>query len=141
MMSSFSVREVGWLQSREALSAVRKAVFVDEQGVPEALEWDGLDAGGRHLLAEDALGGPIGTVRLLGDGHIGRMAVMPKLRGKGVGRALLDEVLRLARRHEMGRLYLNAQVAATGFYERAGFRQVGEEFMDAGIPHRRMELS
>ena len=135
----FAVRELAWEQGSQALSTVRKAVFIDEQGVPEALEWDGRDADAWHLLAEDADGRPIGTVRLLDDGRIGRMAVLSSWRGRGVGRALLDEVLRLARRQGMMSVYLDAQVTAIRFYQRRGFCAYGEIFPDAGIPHRRMK--
>ena len=138
--SGFAVRELVWEQGRQALSTVRKAVFIDEQGVPEALEWDSCDADARHLLAEDADGKPIGTARLLGDGRIGRMAVLSAWRGRGVGRALLDEALRLARRQGMASVYLDAQVTSIGFYRRSGFVAYGEVFPDAGIPHRRMKM-
>jgi predicted GNAT family N-acyltransferase len=135
----FAVREIAWEDGRQALSAVRKAVFIDEQGVPEALEWDGLDARARHLLAEDADGNPIGTARLLDDGRIGRMAVLSSWRGRRVGQALLDGALRLARCQGMTLVYLDAQLTAIGFYQRSGFSAYGEVFPDAGIPHRRME--
>ena len=135
----FRVREITWGEGRLALSTVRRRVFIDEQGVPDALEWDGRDAMARHLLAEDADSNPIGTARLLDDGRIGRMAVLSPWRGCGVGQALLDEVLRLARSQGMTSVYLAAQLTAIGFYQRSGFVAYGEVFPDAGIPHRRME--
>ena len=137
--SGFAVREIAWEDGRQALSAVRKAVFIDEQGVPEALEWDGRDACALHLLAEDANGNPVGTTRLLDEGRIGRMAVLSSWRGRGVGRALLDGALRLARCRGMTSVYLDAQLTAIGFYQRSGFSAYGEVFPDAGIPHRRMQ--
>jgi predicted GNAT family N-acyltransferase len=136
----FTVREVKWEQAVERLRAIRECVFIREQGVPEELEWDGLDAECIHLLAETGQGDAIGTVRLLADGHIGRMAVLKEWRGKGVGRALLLRTIALARDRGLHRVVLNAQTTALGFYQKAGFKASGGEFMDAGIPHYRMEL-
>lgn len=136
----FSVREVAWEEAQPLLRAVREAVFVAEQGVPLALEWDGLDPGCAHLLAQNPQGEPIGTARLLPDGHIGRMAVLKAWRGQGVGSALLRALLGLARRRGLAHVALNAQTYAVGFYARHGFEKVGEEFMDAGIPHVAMTL-
>jgi len=59
----------------EDICAIRYEVFVDEQNVPEELEIDGLDGEAKHVLAfVDGL--PIGTGRILDDGHIGRVAVL-----------------------------------------------------------------
>lgn len=140
-MSEFSVQRPSWAEAGAALGAIRSQVFIEEQGVPRELEWDGLDEDAEHLLAVDADGQPIGCARVLAGGHIGRMAVLPPWRGRGVGRALLERSIALCRRRGDPLLILNAQVQVTGFYARAGFIAVGREFMDAGIPHRRMELT
>ena len=90
MDTGFHVRQVEWAQAQDTLRAIRDQVFIQEQGVPAELEWDGHDEGCLHLLATDAEGRPIGTVRMLPDGHIGRMAVLsPWRRRHGVGTALL----------------------------------------------------
>ena len=137
---SFRVREVSWDEAGERLRAIRHRVFVQEQGVPEALEWDGCDAGCRHALAENTDGKAIGTGRLLPDGHIGRMAVLQAWRRAGVGSALLRELLAMAASRDDACVVLHAQVYVTAFYRRAGFDVVSPEFMEAGIPHVRMQL-
>ena len=134
----FEIRLARWPRDREALRLIREQVFVEEQGVPLELEWDGLDPRCLHLLAEDAGGNPIGTGRLLPDGHIGRMAVLAPWRGRGVGTALLRRLMEEGRKLGYPELVLNAQVSAISFYERAGFEVEGPVFDDAGIPHRRM---
>ncbi len=136
--TDFHIRQAHWPDDRESLRAVRETVFVAEQGVPLALEWDGTDAACTHLLAEDAAGNPIGTVRLLPDGHIGRMAVLAPWRSRGVGTALLQQILQVGASQGLEHFVLNAQADATGFYERLGFHSQGPLFDDAGIPHRRM---
>ena len=139
--AAFRVRTATWAEDFAALRAVRETVFVAEQDVPVELEWDGLDPGCRHLLAEDAHGRPIGCARLLPDGHIGRMAVLAPWRGRGVGRALLRAMLAQAAASGFAMVRLNAQVQALGFYAREGFQACGDVFDDAGIAHRAMQLA
>ena len=76
--------------------------------------------------------------RLLPDGHIGRLAVVREWRGRGVGSALLDHFVALARERGHAIARLNAQTHAIPFYEAHGFATSGEVFDDAGIPHREM---
>ena len=136
---SLHIETATWAQQSAVLASLRRTVFIDEQNVAEALEWDGLDAAATHFIALNA-GNAVGCARLLADGHIGRMAVLPAYRGKGVGRALLGAVLHAACQQNLGWLHLNAQTHAAGFYARFGFQPVGAEFSDADIPHLRMEL-
>jgi predicted GNAT family N-acyltransferase len=82
----------------------------------------------------------IGTARLLPDGHVGRVAVLPAWRGRGVGAALLQLMLDTALRERRAEVLLNAQVRALGFYRQFGFVAEGEVFDDAGIPHQAMRL-
>jgi predicted GNAT family N-acyltransferase len=133
--ASYEVKCVEWASAREALRSVRWKVFVEEQHVPEELEWDEEDARSRHVLALAADGAPVGTGRLLPDGHIGRMAVLAAWRNRGVGSALLKLLLRLARESGHTAVRLHAQTHAAGFYAKHGFEVDGAEFMEAGIPH------
>lgn len=131
----FTLRDADFVRDGAALAAVRRAVFIEEQGVPEALEWDEFDAISRHLLAVADDGSLIGCARLLPDGHVGRMAVLSAWRRGGIGRALLDRIEQLARAGGHSQLRLSAQTHASGFYLAAGFQCEGEEYEEAGIPH------
>jgi predicted GNAT family N-acyltransferase len=133
------VRLADWARDQAALREVRRAVFVVEQNVPEAQEWDGIDGDCRHAIAENTAGEPIGCARLLPDGHIGRVAVVAAARGQGVGDALLRRMIALASELGHARVIVNAQTHALAFYERHGFVASGSEYDDAGIPHRAME--
>lgn len=133
----FTIRRATWHGDLDRLRAVREAVFIREQNVPRELEWDEIDRQCDHVLAE-AQGEPVGTGRLLPDGHVGRMAVLPAWRYKGVGGAILDELMAMAGERGMRRLVLHAQTHAKAFYERHGFRVEGEEFIEARIPHVKM---
>jgi predicted GNAT family N-acyltransferase len=123
---------------------LRRVVFIDEQGVPEADEVDDLDGEAIHLLAVQS-GRPVGTARLLvlGDtGKIGRVCVLRDRRGTGLGAALIGvAVAEFRAMPGIARAKLGAQVSALGFYERLGFGAVGPVYMDAGIEHRDMVLA
>lgn len=125
-----------------ACHRIRRTVFIEEQGVPEADDLDGRDDGAIHLLATYG-GQAIGTARILikGEtGKIGRIAVLPGFRGKGFGVAIVEAALETLRGEPgVSRAYLSAQAGAVGFYEALGFRAYGEEYIDAGIPHRDMD--
>jgi predicted GNAT family N-acyltransferase len=139
--AEFAVRRADWRRDATVLGAIRRTVFVEEQRVPEALEWDGRDEHCQHVLAVARDGTPVGTGRLLPDGHIGRMAVLKAWRGRGVGGAMLAKLVAAARAAGHARAQLNAQTHALGFYARHGFVAEGPEFDDAGIPHRAMVLA
>jgi len=134
----FTVRVVAWSDGIDALRAVRRAVFIVEQSIPEELEWDEFDEVSLHAVAEDASGTAIGCGRLLPDGHVGRMAVVSAWRGRSVGSALLVELVELARSAGHSRVLLNAQTRVMPFYARHGFTAAGDEYMEAGIPHTTM---
>ena len=138
-MPEFTIHLTDWAHEQARLSQLRRTVFIDEQGVPEALEWDADDAGSLHFLVVDRSGQAIACARLLPDGHLGRMAVLPAWRGHGVGRALLAAAQNAAQACGRARVRLSAQTHAADFYVRAGFVAVGEEYEEAGIPHVAMQ--
>ncbi len=133
-MSNIHIRLADWQQDNAELRRIRESVFITEQAVPPELEWDAEDAAALHFLALDG-DYPIGTARLLPDGHIGRVSVLRDWRGLGVGDALLEAVIAEAERRGWSPQRLSAQVQATPFYQRHGFTIVSGEFLDAGIPH------
>ncbi len=151
MSAVFGVRQALDPEDREACFAVRREVFVEEQGVPQELEYDAYDAAAAHVLAVREDGLPLGTGRLLlgadavgktgGDasvGSLGRLAVTKAARGLGVGAALVRAVEDVARERGLTAVDLHAQTHALGFYERLGYEAYGPEFPDAGMPHRAM---
>ena len=141
MSNDFFITKTTWSEEAEALKTIRESVFMQEQNVPAELEWDGEDESAVHLLASDVQGAPIGCARILLDGHIGRMAVLKPWRGQGVGFSLLQRAVEVVKRLGCREAFLYAQSYAIPFYERLGFIAEGEEFMDAGIPHRQMHLT
>jgi predicted GNAT family N-acyltransferase len=147
----YTVRVAEDLADREACFALRKRVFVIEQGVPQEIEYDSYDAGAVHVLAVREDGTPLGTGRLLyGEaaaaktgadpsvGSLGRLAVTQDARRLGVGAALVRAIEDAARARGLAAVDLHAQTHALGFYERLGYEAYGPEFPDAGMPHRAM---
>ncbi|WP_077037559.1 YbgC/FadM family acyl-CoA thioesterase [Pelomonas sp. KK5] len=136
------VRVGSWAELGEQASAIRQAVFVDEQKIPAEMEWDVADAGCIHAVAFNRFGMPLATGRLLehvpGVAKIGRMAVVRSMRGGRVGRAVLEALMREGRARGYAEAVLHAQLSARGFYLRAGFVQRGEVFEEAGIGHVEM---
>lgn len=130
---------------------------MDEQGVSEAEEMDGLDGGCVHFLAremhemhgmhETRTARAIGCARLRplqaggADAKVERVAVRAELRGRGLGGAIMAAVEAEAARRGWTRLLLHAQLRAARFYEGLGWRPAGGDFEEAGIPHRRMTKS
>jgi predicted GNAT family N-acyltransferase len=138
MSASFTVRCADWTADAAAIRRIREAVFVVEQSVDPELEWDGLDEHCVQAIAEDENREPIATGRLHPSGKLGRMAVMPLWRGRGVGAAIMRCLIETARREGLDEVFLHAQSRVVEFYARFGFEVEGEEFEEAGIPHRYM---
>ncbi|WP_303289337.1 GNAT family N-acetyltransferase [Marinobacter sp. SS5-14b] len=131
-------RKYSWQLAPNSIRDIRQRVFIDEQKVPPELEWDDTDEIADHYLVVDRNNTPIATARLFSaleeTGYIGRMAVLPEYRGRGVGEALLRHLMS----ESAGRfqeIRLSAQQHAVGFYQRCGFHICSAPYDDAGIPH------
>lgn len=136
------VRVGRWADLGEAAQRIRTRVFMEEQKITVDLGHDTADALATHALAINRFGLPLATGRLLpqapGVARIGRMAVLPVVRGSGVGRQVLEALAAEARARGDHELLLQAQMSAAPFYSRAGFATRGEVFEEAGIPHVEM---
>lgn len=138
--SHVALRPASWQHDRPYLQHVRRRVFIEEQGVPERDEWDAADAVSWHVLAIDGKRDAVGTGRLEPCGKIGRVAVVDRFRGQGVGQAIMRCLVNHATDSGFEAVYLHAQTAVAGFYRRLGFRAEGPVFDEVGIPHVRMRL-
>ena len=126
-----------------AARALRRRVFVGEQGVAPEEEFDALDASSLHILlfCGDTLFGcarlrPYDAPRCA---KVERVAVPRARRRHGYGRRVMDAVETAARARGFQSLLLHAQLRALEFYERLGWQSFGAEFTEAGIPHRKMQ--
>jgi predicted GNAT family N-acyltransferase len=137
-MPEIEVVEAAMRAQRAQAFAIRRAVFVKEQGIGEALEFDARDDGACHLLALRA-GAPVGTLRLRflegGVAKIERVAVVAAARSGGVGQALLRAALARAEAAGATEARLHAQTVAQAFYARLGYVAHGPTFKEDGIAH------
>ncbi|HIE78947.1 MAG TPA: GNAT family N-acetyltransferase [Candidatus Thioglobus sp.] len=121
----------------EDICVIRYEVFINEQNVPEELEIDGLDGEAKHVLTF-VDGVPMGTGRILSDGHIGRVAVLKNYRGLGIGKSIMKELIKCAQDMSLEKVWLSSQWHAHSFYLDLGFVCVGEVYKEAGIEHIKM---
>ena len=136
----YKIAHTSWNQHKKELSEIRRKVFIEEQQVPEELEWDEFDETSHHVLAMDNNNNPVGCGRIKADGQIGRMAVLNSWRNKGIGNAILTALIEHAIKSSLNEIHLHSQISAIGFYKKSGFIINSDEFMDAGIPHKTMTL-
>jgi YbgC/YbaW family acyl-CoA thioester hydrolase len=128
-----------WPSLQAGCRAVREEVFMQEQGIAEADEWDEMDAQCVHALVKNRLGVPVATGRRLpakdGVAKIGRMAVKKVLRGEGLGAQVLHALIQESRERGDKAIELSAQCSAEAFYRVMGFQVVGEPYDEVGIAH------
>lgn len=134
---NIKIRIASWDSDQDSLARIRRLVFIEEQNVPEDMEWDEYDDSATHFLIS-LDNKVIATARLKTDGQIGRMAVLAEYRNKGIGSKLLQYVLLVAKQQKLKNVYLHAQVSAIAFYKKHGFTTCGHVFYEANIPHREM---
>lgn len=137
MQRNMHILQTNWAAQHQQLRLIREQIFIIEQGVPPALEWDTFDESAIHLLTivEHK---PVACARILNFNHIGRMAVLANFRGIGLGTALLIKAIEICKIHGAPIITLSAQVHAIPFYEKSGFIVNSDIYYDAGIAHRDM---
>jgi len=122
--------------------AIRREVFINEQNISEDLEFDGLDGQALHLVIySDEQPAATGRIWHDGDFHIGRLAVLKRFRRQKLGDLALRLLLYKAFSSGAENIIISAQTYITHFYKKFGFKEFGEEYIEAGIPHMSMKVS
>lgn len=121
------------------IMAVRKTVFIDELGINPDLEWDNRDEQALYAIAVSG-NEVIGIGRLQADGQLGRIAILPDWRRKGIGTRIVQRLIKAAIQSDQDCIYLSAQIDALNFYTKLGFIKTGAPFVAAGIDHQGMRL-
>jgi predicted GNAT family N-acyltransferase len=132
------VESASWSAKENSIRQIRTEVFIREQCIPEDEEFDEADLTAVHVLVRNPAGEAVGTARLIENRKIGRVAVLKPWRGRGAGAAMIRHLMQVAREKGATCIELDAQTYAIPFYERLGYLTQGDEFMDAGIPHKKM---
>ena len=140
MQNKIEVKRVSDETDMENVFAIRRKVFVDEQECPPELEWEFEDEARHFLATVNGLPAGASRWRQTDKGYkLERFAVLKEHRNLGLGQALVSAVLNDLP-VQADYIYLHAQLAAMGLYEKFGFKRVGEQFEEAGIQHYKMVL-
>jgi len=140
VLSLFQIRHGSWNELQSAAKFIRTEVFIQEQKIAAEDEWDQDDKHAVHFILYDQTRA-IATARLLPNHWIGRVAVLKTDRGRGLGKALMQAIIKYAQEQQLDQLCLSSQVHATSFYQELGFACFGEVYEDCGIPHINMHLT
>ncbi len=133
-----------WAQAQAWAESVRRQVFIEEQQIDEADEWDSQDPQALHAILLDATGTPLATGRMFPDSQhastalIGRMAVVRGMRGRGLGKQVLQALMQAAKQAGYTQVKLHAQTSAQAFYAAQGFLAEGDVYDEVGIAHINM---
>jgi predicted GNAT family N-acyltransferase len=138
---NISIQITHWDEAKSHVMPIRREIFINEQQVPEELEWDEFDQDALHAIVKKEQD-IIGTARLIIDGQdarIGRMAIKKDFRGQGIGQEMLEALVTKSLELHVTLIKLHAQVHAVSFYAKLGFEAHGEIFSEAGIDHVNMQ--
>jgi predicted GNAT family N-acyltransferase len=142
MKNNLKIEIVKWIDGLSQLKNIREKVFIQEQKVTPQLEWDGMDEKAIHFLVfnDKAAIGCARAIVIKDHMQLGRMAVLKEYRGQGIGSALLEKAMTIAKLNQLSAIYISAQCHAIDFYKKFGFEVTSDIYLDAEIPHRDMTL-
>ncbi len=136
----YRIKQGHWDQLQQDAKLIRTQVFICEQGITEADEWDDQDVISQHFVIYDQ-DQPIATARLLQNHSVGRVAVVKAYRGQGIGQMIMLEIISYAQKQRLSVLTLSSQVHAISFYEKLGFTVQGNSYDECGISHIEMTMN
>ena len=143
MKNNLKIEIVKWIDGLSQLKNIREKVFIQEQKVTPQLEWDGMDEKAIHFLVfnDKAAIGCARAIVIKDHMQLGRMAVLKEYRGQGIGGALIEKAMTIAKLNQLSAIYISAQCHAIDFYKKFGFEVKSDIYLDAEIPHRDMKLN
>ena len=142
MENNLKIEIVKWIDGLSQLKNIREKVFIQEQKVTPQLEWDGMDEKAIHFLVfnDKAAIGCARAIVIKDHMQLGRMAVLKEYRSQGIGGALIEKAMTIAKLNQLSAIYISAQCHAIDFYKKFGFEVTSDIYLDAEIPHRDMTL-
>ena len=142
MENNLKIEIVKWIDGLSQLKNIREKVFIQEQKVTPQLEWDGMDEKAIHFLVfnDKAAIGCARAIVIKDHMQLGRMAILKEYRGQGIGGALIEKAMTIAKLNQLSAIYISAQCHAIDFYKKFGFEVTSDIYLDAEIPHRDMAL-
>jgi len=142
-MVSLVIKSYQGIPLNKDVISIRQKVFIDEQRVPEKLEWDEEDKISMHVVAYNNKKA-VANARYYqknNEAYLGRMAVLPDFRRRGIGKMLLKYCINELQKLPVKQIILHAQEAVIEFYQQQGFKVSGDTFYEAQIPHKKMSLN
>ena len=122
----------------ETALAIRRRVFIEEQKVPENIEIDEFECNSHHfLVSEDGVPLATGRLRIVGQKiKFERIATLAEARNQGLGKFMITKMANFAETNYPELTpYMHSQESAVGFYEKLGWKKLGDIFYEANIPH------
>ena len=122
MENNLKIEIVKWIDSLSQLKNIREKVFIQEQKVTPQLEWDGMDEKAIHFLVfnDKAAIGCARAIVIKDHMQLGRMAILKEYRGQGIGGALIEKAMTIAKLNQLSAIYISAQCHAIDFYKKFG---------------------
>ena len=141
VISNLVIKTAELPQEMLAIQSIRQAVFQAEQGVEPELDFDGKDETSEQIIAyldSKAIG--TARIRYLDErtAKIERLAVLPTVRGLGIGQQIMEKALEIAAENNIQEVVIHAQQYIIRLHQKLGFEPEGEIFEEAGIPHVKM---
>ena len=128
-----------WPHADVAAKPIREAVFIIEQNTPSHKEWDDMDEHSLHVVASPD-GNAVGTARLESDGMLSHLAVLKDFRHQGIGTAIVEEFIKVGRKHKFPLLKVHTPRSVAPFFSHNGFITHGDVFMQSGTAYIEMQL-
>ena len=141
VISNLVIKTAELPQEMLAIQSIRQAVFQAEQGVEPELDFDGKDETSEQIIAYlDSKAVGTARIRSLDErtAKIERLAVLPTVRGLGIGQQIMEKALEIAAENNIQEVVIHAQQYIIRLHQKLGFEPEGEIFEEAGIPHVKM---
>ncbi|MEO2265988.1 GNAT family N-acetyltransferase [Pseudoalteromonas pernae] len=135
----YRIHQVDWGSQDNPIRQIRERVFVFELNIPKSVEFDGRDTSALHFVAYTEQGEAVATARLCEDGLLGRIAVLPDHRNRGIYNEMLSYILTNAANFGLRSICINCILDEVERFKQKGFSPCGCVFMEAGIPRQRLE--
>lgn len=136
---NLSISRVQWKQAEPLLKNIREKVFVCEWRIPKKVEFDRKDKSAFHMIVcDDATQEPVATGRIMPNGEISRICVLPSYRKHKIDKMVLRGLLKVAADIGLNKVYINSPLEKVEHYQENNFDVAGSVYMEAGIARQKM---
>ena len=121
---------------------IRKKVFVEEQNISYEDEYDFVENDRIVILVKyNGINCATGRINIKGNiANLERICVLKEYRNLSIGKYLINILINISKDKNCNLITLGAQLQALGFYRKLGFKEFGDNYLDANILHQNMKL-